>query len=469
MKKKLLGMAFMSILSCNSIASGVRGGGHVVEVNGQLELVDIVTSATCDWFSGKEIKEKSVAIDQILKKIEKLDWYLALELKREIEFLSWCMTGNLYSLPAGDADSFVQQLTKGVQQVAFRYNGNAYIDQSKYSRLNQSSQAYLVFHEMLHSYLPMDLEMRIFKLQSLVSAIRKVDLGQITTRERLHLNLANGDMNFPLTVNKLEPYKKSLQFILGTTEERIETILSTNEPEKLIHSKILEALPYVANWDKEAILRAGKSISDALVMIFLSQDLNNIRFVLSQQKYNKINPAAVALSVYDQLSPAVQNEVTASSYFLNIIKEGSDYLNEIQFIISHGRIVGDLALQSISDKCQLLTPVYTTSLVQLNEQCQLPPKIQAIADIIVTLIETENDEVLEQLETNDDLILALRMELPRSRLTQLDSPIAREKDSALNVLKTIQAKLVDRMKKDIISKTSRPSPFVEHFFKKLKI
>lgn len=472
MRTKLFGLAIMAVLSGNGFAgenSGVRGGGHVVEVNGKLELVDIVTSARCDWFSGQEMRNQSQAVNKVLKNIEKLDWYLALELKREIEYISWCMTGNLYSVPAGDADSFVQQLTKGVQQAAFRYNGNAYIDQSKYSRLSNNSQAYLVFHEMLHSYLPMNLEMRIFKLQSLVSTIQKVDLGQITTRESLHFNLSKNEMDFPLTVSKLEPYKKSLQFIFSSLAERTESILATKEPEKLIHSKITDSLPFVADWDKQAVLKANKSITDALLEIFRGQELSVVKFVLNEQIYKQINPAAAALSIYDELSEEVQKEIMSSPYFSKIIKEGADYLDGIQFSIVNGRIVGDLALQSLSGQCLELSALHTTSLIVQNESCQLPVKIKAITDIMVRLAETENDQTLEeQLERNDRLIQALRMKKALEAIEVLNPAIAREKTLALNIVQNIQAELVKTIIKDVTQRVSKPSAALERIFKKLQ-
>ena len=472
MKKKWLGVALLTTLIGSSFAgdhSGVRGGGHVIEVNGQLELVDVVSNATCDWFAGQELIKYYPAIEQTLKKIEKLDWYLALELRREIEFISWCMTGNLYSVPASDNDSFVQQLTKGVQQAAFRYNGSAYIDQTKFSRLNSSSQAYLIFHEMLHSYLPMNLEMRIFKLQSLLSTVRKVDLGQIKTRESLHLNLAKNEMDFPLTVSKLEPYKNSIQFILSSLENRVEAILSNQGPEKLIHPKIKEALPFVAEWDREAIFNAEVAITTALAEIFRSQDLKQVKYVLNDQTYQKINPAAVALTVYQELSPQIQKEVTSSTYFSKIIQQGSDFLNGISFSIANGRIVGDLALQSLSGNCKASAPSYTTSLILRGDKCQLPAKIQAIADIMVNLVETEDDAFLEkQLEQNSDLIRALRMESAIDSLNKMDPVIVREKSLAREVVKNLQTELVHDLIEQVNQRISRSSPVIERIFKKLK-
>lgn len=457
MKSHFLGLALLSLMSSQVYAHGVRGGGHVIEVNGKLELVDLVTSATCHWISGQELIQQSSGVNSILAKIEKLDWYLALELKREIEYISWCMTGNLYSVPANDNDSFVQQLTRGVQQAAFRYNESAYIDQHKFNKLSSSSQAYLIFHETLHSYLPMNLEMRIFKLQSLVSTIRRIDLGQITNRRSLHLNLSQNHMDFPLTVDKLDAHKKSLSFILAPIHDRIALVLNTKNPESLIHQSVARAIPYLAKWDKLAVQNSDSSINEVLLEIFKEGNLHEIQFVLNEQTYERINPASVALSIYEELSPEVQELVKNSRYFTKIVQNGVDYLNGIRFTILNGRIISTMNLQKLSSQCEELEIRYTTSLTPMsrNKKCQLPTQLQAISNLLVIMAKYNDEQIIRSLFLeNQELISALRFENAMKNLGSLNTPISRERLLALNVLTDIQKAMKALMVNTIQDKLS---------------
>ena len=457
MKSHFLGLALLSLISSQVYAHGVRGGGHVVEVNGKLELVDLVTSATCHWISGQELIQQSSGVSSILTKIEKLDWYLALELKREIEYISWCMTGSLYSVPANDNDSFVQQLTRGVQQAAFRYNESAYIDQDKFNRLSPSSQAYLIFHEALHSYLPMGLEMRIFKLQSLVSTIRRIDLGQITNRRSLHLNLSQNQMDFPLTVDKLDSHRKSLSFILGPIQDRLALVLKTKSPESLIQPNVRKAIPYLAKWDQLSVQNSESSISEVLLEIFKEGNLHEVQFVLNEQTYERINPASVALSVYEELSPEVQELVKNSRYFAKIVQNGIDYLNGIRFSILNGRIISTENLQKLSSQCEEIEIRYTTSLSPMlrNKRCQLPTQLQAISNLLVIMARYNDEQIIRSLFLkNQELISTLRFEHTLKNLENLNTPISRERALAINVLKDIQKSMKALMINTIQEKLS---------------
>ncbi len=471
MKKKLLGSLVLMSLSLPTFASGVRGGGHVVEVNGNLELLDIVTNATCNWFSGKEIITQRSHVQKILNKIEKLDWYVALELKREIEYLSWCLTGNLYSVPSTDDDSFVRQLNRGVQQAAFRFNENAYIDSTKLSRLSQSSQAYLIFHEALHSYLSMGTDMRIFKLQSLVSTIRRVDLGQITTRESLNFNLSRNDMEFVFSTNKLDVFRKSLEFLLSDVDTRIVEILKAQAPEKLVHQNIQAALPYLAKWDRPVVASAQKILTGSITEVFKRGNLDDVKIILHQQTFEKINPAALALSIIDELSEEVRREVTLSNSFKKIIKESANKLGKINFTLVENRITADLSLQSITEQCQESRPVPTTSLTGLykNSNCELPSEIIGLVDLIVFTIKSQEMSTFDtQILNNQELIRSLRLEIAFESLRLLVPAIPREKVLAEAVLGKIQKSFVDQLDEVFFKRLSfEDYQKIQPFLKKL--
>ncbi|MDH4468076.1 MAG: hypothetical protein QE271_08460 [Bacteriovoracaceae bacterium] len=425
--------------------NGSSGGGHVVEVGGRLELVDLVTSATCDWLSGEAMMAKNPHISQLLLKIEKLDWYLALELKREIAYLSWCMTGKLYSISAIDRDSFVQQLINGVQQVAFRYGDSAYIDQFKFLQLTSKSQTYLVFHETLHSYLPMDLEMRKFKLMSLVSTLRKVDDGQITSREALHLSLSKNEMNFPLTANKLEPYKKSIEFLLSNLISQSKIFLQSMDPEKLIDSRLIKVQNFVAPWDKAILKSPNNVLINIIKETLLTNNLQNAKRILTEQNYQVLNPATIGLSIFDELSLEVQSLVLNSSFMLKAFQQGMDYFNSMEVTTENHRILASQSLQSLSDFCQNESPLYLTSLLSTGA-CPLPNEILGVANLIITLANRGEIKLIkEQFFKNQEFISALKMSKVFEQLTFTTPAISREKELGFDILKQLQKNMVDKL------------------------
>lgn len=424
--------------------SGTRGGGHVMEVNGKLELVDVVTNATCDWFSGQEIMNEVPYLQEMLKRVDRLDWYLALELKREIEYISWCKTGKLYSVPAADDDSFVQQIEKGVQQAAFRYNSAAYLDSEIFNQLSERSKAYLVLHETLHSYLPMHLEMRQFKLMSLVSTFRKVDLGQIGTLSRLHLNLEKNEMDFPLSVQKLTPYKQGLEFALSSLEERVEMILSKQQPEEYLDQRMLQILPNLSAWDIELAEDYKKRFTEALSAVFANGNWNEIHYVLNQQKFKEINPAGVALNGFFNLAPQIQDQVVQSAHYANIATEGIAFLGQINLQIKDGRIVGDLALQSLSNEPNRAWPQTTSSLTPSKV---LPFEAQMMVDMIVALAKIDRfDEVERMFGKDSGFKSSLELQNAFSKLEELAPPMAREKRWAKKSLEQVRRAVIVNFK-----------------------
>lgn len=440
-----LGLAITSPLwAQESVGSGVRGGGHITEVNGQLELVDLVTTATCDWYSGDEMLTSVPEVNKIIKKIENLDWYFALELKQEIEYLSWCMTGKLYSVPAADDDSFVIQLTKGVQQAAFRYQDAAYIDQDKFSKLSPQSQAYLILHETLHSYLPMTLEMRRFKLMSLVSTVQKVDKGQINTRKALHLNFAKNELDFPLTVGRLDPHRKSLEFLLAGPVEQAQRFLKEDAPEKWLVRSNLNPLDLRSD-HREAVKNPAKALRSVIEAILRNADQAQVRRVLMDQRFDRLNPASIGLGIFSELTPETQAEVLASRHMDQIVASSVRFLKSMTISLSGNRLVGNVELQSLSDQCHETT-YYLTSL-SVTGKCELPLEIEGLGAFIVKMVEHGQIDLLKKIVlSNAELISSIKLTSLKEKLNGMETPIRREKSLAVLVLGDLQAALVKNLK-----------------------
>ncbi|MCT4641813.1 MAG: hypothetical protein N4A33_05895 [Bacteriovoracaceae bacterium] len=448
LSKKLIGGLSALLVTTSLYAHKGGGGGHVIEVNGKVELLDIVSQGTCDWQSGESLINANPYINTMLEKIRKLDWYLALELEHEIKYISWCKTGKLYSVPAADDDSFVQQISDGVQQAAFRYNESAYLDKNIFDQLSDKSKAYLIFHETLHSYLGMSLEMRQFKLMTLVSTLRKVDLGQIENRETLHLNLKRSSMNFPLTVNELSPMQDQIEFALSNLKDRKKMFLSVNKPEELISEKIFEIIPFISSWDVEAITNYQQAFSETIRSILMDGREDEVNLIFESQVFVATNPAGIALKRFFTLSEKVQEKVVSSIYFNKIIQDGFNSIKTIDLSIKNNRIAGDRVLQSLTMNAKELKVKYLVDLQ--TGVAELPVQLQMMAKMISVLAKDNRFEKIEEKFAKNKVFKdAISLAPVFEKLEALDSPIQREKKLAKLVLNKIKSSLKQQLKQTV--------------------
>lgn len=425
--------------------SSVRGGGHVIEQSGNVELLDLVSQATCEWKSGSMLMNENTKIVEYLGKIEQLDWYLALEFKREIEYLSWCFTGGLSFLSPEDEESFVMQTSQGVLQVGIRYGDSVYLDRQKFTRLSTSSQALLVFHEMAHSYLPMGLEMRKFKLMSTVDSLRRVAFGQIRTQEQLHRQLAENDFDFPLTVNALTAYKHQLTFLLAGPDIQELELLKSEQPESFLSLDLEDRLDLLASWDRPTVINQRSVLVETLKRLFARGVLADYQKIFFQN-YETLNPAMIALPYLNQVPDEHRQLVKASPYYTQIIEEGVGFLQSAQVQIQGSRLIANRPLIAMADTTLTASALPVTSLPTLgNYNGDLPLEISALAHVVIASAQIGDFADIEiKFGENSAFQQAFKMAEIFSALEDMDTPISREKELAQRVLRKVQRNMQDK-------------------------
>ncbi len=153
--------------------------------------------------------------------------------------------------------------------------------------------------------------------------------------------------------------------------------------------------------------------------------------------------------MFDDLEAPIQQEILTSSYLKTITSSASAYLNGIKVTLLNSRLVGDLKLQAFTNECEGKDPIYLTSLIP-SSKCELPDEVKALASFITLMLNTENDEVLKAtVLENGALISALRFEKVMAQVSALNTPIAREKILALNVLRDIQMNFISTLTQSI--------------------
>jgi len=213
------------------------------------------------------------------------------------------------------------------------------------------------------------------------------------------------------------------------------------------------------------------TIENTIKEIFLEGRIDQVKMILQSQTYKVLNPAAIGLNIFEELSVEVKQEVLSSSYFTSITQNGINFLNQIDVGINDGRIIGDMALQSLTNECQRSTPQYLTSLTSLKEEeksnCSLPNNIQAVIDLIIIMSNSGQDDILKrEFIGNTEFIKAFKMELILSKTSSLKPSIRRETALALEVLKDINRSMLKIMTNEALIKT-HDSKIVNDIFNQL--
>lgn len=215
---------------------GTRGGGETVDLSGRPELRDLVETSVCDWQTGDDILKVTPYTHQILKNIERLDWYFAMTLESEIRSLDFCITGPLVRVQTEDDDSLTAVVTEGASQVAIRLFDSVYIDTTIYDRMSERSKGYLLIHEVMHSFLGHPESRRNHKLRSMVKTIEGLETGRNATRRQFQLQMSRNSIVFPLSVDQLGRDRKALEFALSSFEDKLAMLSAERNPELLFEA-----------------------------------------------------------------------------------------------------------------------------------------------------------------------------------------------------------------------------------------
>ena len=220
---------------------GTRGGGESVDKNGVPILRDVVDPATCDYRSGDEVFAQNPTVAKVLAQVEKLDWYFAFDLKRQMEALNFCFTSHLLRVNTSDnpADRVTDPDSAGpTQQAAIRSGGDVYIETPIFDQMSPDSKVLLLIHETTHTYLPMSTVRRNFKLRNMIKAISDVYAGRISTRKSLHLAMSENSINFPLGVDQLDSIKDFVLLVTGDEYVEKSILERTTDVDALLSTQL---------------------------------------------------------------------------------------------------------------------------------------------------------------------------------------------------------------------------------------
>ena len=443
--KLILPLAFASILALPAFAaesgSGVRGGGHVVDVDSNPYLMDLVSRSVCDWKKGEELLTELPQLKATISKLEKLDWYFAADFEKDLSSLNFCMTGPLYKVSPYDWGS----ITKPVQedrprQAGYRLYDKAYIDSEIFERMDDVNQAMLIAHEAMHSYFLMNTYERSLKLRSMVKTLDNVRAGKIVTREKLHYHMQMNEVMFPLTVAQLDPRKETVKFLTGTIQERRAAILKTARPETFLDlapAQIMALTPWDRFFFQYSWQRAG-ILADAVVFTMKDLEPEVLSAFIDRKEFKILNPVKLAFSELYSFSPEQIEVILASKRMATLLDSGFDELNKVKFEVKDYLLLAPVEFQKLtSDSAEEVKAV-----VSLKSNKRLSRSLMWLVETIIIL--NQNGE-LEKITKNGDFYSALGLKNQKAQVLATEVKIEREKKVAMEVLNNLSSDMINNL------------------------
>lgn len=311
---------FLSTLSSTIVhaagGSGVRGGGHIVEVGGKKELFDLVTRNRCNEVSAEKMIANNPYYTQLLQKISEAHWYFAEDILKATHELTFCFTQGLYRVAPQQ-----NQVTPGTVilpdpklkvavQGAVRVGNRVYWDTKEANQLTERSRAFLILHEVMHSYLNWNQneDERYISLWSIVAEISDFEAGLVGhDAEQLFLTMQANQIQFPTNPDVLEPYQSQIRFITAQyNETRYEMIQQSQSPESLLidlssldHDESTRLATALSKWDHETIFKQDQleKLKNDIRALMKSSTVTEFEILLNHKTYKNIDPLLVALSI----------------------------------------------------------------------------------------------------------------------------------------------------------------------------
>jgi hypothetical protein len=439
--------------------SGVRGGGHVVDVDGAPELIEFVKGTTCSWKRGTRIIEENREISKTLDRLAQYDWYFAESLKQQVGGLNFCFTGPLLRLSPVDPKSPVATtlMLKGkYRQAAVRVGQDVFVDESIYRSLllrDPSRAAALMIHEGLHSFFSMELPtgIRYLSLWTMSKGIALAGQAPINSREGLHEEMYQNRVDFPRTVEDLDPYRTQVQFLMGTFEENRAAVLASNHPEDLIKDYEIFGKNLVS-WDQAWISQWGgpEGVLKLVIQKMFKEGTQDEFDQLLKKKFDRINPMIVALSVMDHMSEVKKAKILAS----NLNQKG---LAAALSNIKNMKVTqGDLRIMASPELALLLgsKTMAEIPLTSLSQTITQTLDVEIIVQVVSGMILKGEWDALDALVKNSDFHQAFTFEIQKQAVSEMNPVVALEKNLALRFLRSAGQNLLQNTLDRIQSKVS---------------
>lgn len=451
-------------LSAWAMEEGTRGGGQVVNLKGGIsELRDLVDKTNCDWKSGDEILKSAPAISNILQKVSEIDWYVAFNFEREIRNLGWCFTSELIKLNVDDADALTSHYDYDSTQAAIRILDaeEVYVDSTVFDeKLTPRTKAFLIIHEMLHSFIKKDQSLRNTRLRSMVKTIERVADGIIDSRDKFDFQVKMNAITLPLQTQTLDPFKDFVLYALGSNATRKDVLRRTVDVDALFaeskHSAEFVAALAAQDQTTMQTFSAKDSIREICLLESQKQSPDSPDSLVNAllAKTNLSKETLMACLDGASSNATLKNKILLSPGFLGSIDLIFTQMSQKSFSIKDQRIVvpSVVAMMTVTEPAQDTVPFTSLDPVMNMNWNKLNSQGVGFYNYVKMLIENDAwTELSSRIAQNPVFYKAFSFDSLKAQLPDVQSPVTLEKELASEMVNEI------------------PSRFWNLFFSKLSI
>ena len=200
-------------------ASGLRGGGETVVVDGRPRLRELVDrSSTCFWQPLVVLMQSVPTTEAILNALREDHWYLAGVYEREATWLKVCFTANISPIPENDWEGITVGFYRR-NQVAVRINEMIFLDETIFSKMPEKDKALLILHEITHSLIPLQALDRSTKVRSVTKVIGD-HFEKRLSRKVLALNLRMNEITVSSSFTELDENRRLIEQVLDESLDK---------------------------------------------------------------------------------------------------------------------------------------------------------------------------------------------------------------------------------------------------------
>lgn len=219
---------------------GAEGhGGEVIDIDKRPRLRDLVDKTACAWISAADFGAGISGFGKAVDAIDKVHWYLAYAINDEARSLSVCMTQSaLKQIPEDDQEGLTIYEVD-TKQVAIRLNNMIFIDGTLFKKLPTEDRAYLLLHEITHSFIPFDAKRRASKVRNFVYAMSQNEKS-LMTPQQFALQIEQNELDIVSNVQRFAATKDDVLLVLDESRpiaEREKSAILASEDRYVMRDK----------------------------------------------------------------------------------------------------------------------------------------------------------------------------------------------------------------------------------------
>jgi len=411
--------------------AGARGGGEVVDINGEYFPRDIVEQARCDWVPGSDMIKAVPETKKLFQGIAKVDWYFALELEREMSFLNFCLTGPLHPI-FGHSRNVPQIFSSFTSEfVGLRHNTRVLLDGGIFysPKMSGDSRALILAHETMHTYITMDMDPgeRRIAMFTAVDTLARARAGTLTS-DQFHYKMRQSNVDFPQTAAQLEPYKLQVSFVLGNTEQKARMLLETRPVDRLVRGHYSKLAPLLAEWDQDTIKMIPEAaLTEAYQAVISVGTSDEIQMALNQTSSRYVSPQTIALAELSKLSTDQKPRVLGSIQLPQVIVGVLNHMAEADVQICKLNICANSAFQDWTGVEHSSLDLPVVSIAERFDDREFSIDWRALTNGLVELIRKSDWNNVEDLIKRPLFSAAIKLSHASQSLSSINPPMPREK------------------------------------------